>query len=298
MCVAIWTSGLIVFLIRDAPQFQPFAMLGGFFWCTGNITVVPVVKRIGLGLGLCIWGSTNMLAGWASGTFGIMGVNKAKLSHPALNYVGVASALVATVFFGMVRPNTTKMDEEKSLVNYTEDADDTRFEEGDESPKRKLLVGIGLALAAGCFYGLNFDPPQTLMDNFVTHDLKSRHEYSPHALDYVFSHFCGIFLTSTTYLIIYCIVKKNSPNINPKIILPGLASGFMWSIGQISWFIANQNLQLAVSFPLVSVGPGLIGAIWGIVVFKEVSGTRNFMFLGGAFVFSAFTALMITLSKL
>lgn len=32
----------------------------------GNITVVPIVKTIGLGLGLLIWASFNLLMGWAS----------------------------------------------------------------------------------------------------------------------------------------------------------------------------------------------------------------------------------------
>lgn len=36
------------------------------FVSTGNIAVVPIIKTIGLGLGLLIWGSFNTLTGWAS----------------------------------------------------------------------------------------------------------------------------------------------------------------------------------------------------------------------------------------
>lgn len=32
----------------------------------GNIAVVPIIKTIGLGLGILIWGSFNTLTGWAS----------------------------------------------------------------------------------------------------------------------------------------------------------------------------------------------------------------------------------------
>jgi hypothetical protein len=35
---------------------------------------VPVIKLIGLSMGLLIWGSTNMLMGWASGQFGLFGL--------------------------------------------------------------------------------------------------------------------------------------------------------------------------------------------------------------------------------
>ncbi len=56
LCVGIWLTGLVVNLIRDGPKFEPIAMIGGVLWCTGNLTVVPIIKLIGMGLGLLIWG--------------------------------------------------------------------------------------------------------------------------------------------------------------------------------------------------------------------------------------------------
>ena len=38
-----------------------------FVHFAGNICVVPIVKCIGLGLGLCIWGMLNLLSGWSTG---------------------------------------------------------------------------------------------------------------------------------------------------------------------------------------------------------------------------------------
>jgi len=40
----------------------------------GNITVVPVLKTIGLGLGVAVWSCISMLWGWATGTFGLFGL--------------------------------------------------------------------------------------------------------------------------------------------------------------------------------------------------------------------------------
>ena len=34
---------------------------------TGNALVVPIIKTIGLTMGLTIWGATNMLSGWFTG---------------------------------------------------------------------------------------------------------------------------------------------------------------------------------------------------------------------------------------
>ncbi|EMP24940.1 hypothetical protein UY3_18011 [Chelonia mydas] len=66
LCAAIWIVSLVVNLIQHSPTFWPLAMVGGSVWATGNITVVPIVKTIGLGLGLLIWASFNLLTGWAS----------------------------------------------------------------------------------------------------------------------------------------------------------------------------------------------------------------------------------------
>lgn len=30
-------------------------MLGGFLWCLGNMTVVPIVSLIGMSMGLLVW---------------------------------------------------------------------------------------------------------------------------------------------------------------------------------------------------------------------------------------------------
>ena len=35
----------------------------------GNLLVVPVVKMIGLTMGLTVWGVTNMLNGWFQGRY-------------------------------------------------------------------------------------------------------------------------------------------------------------------------------------------------------------------------------------
>jgi len=67
MCLAIWLCGLFVQIIRfctaNTAIFEPFAMLGGVLWCTGNIASVPVIQLIGLGVGMVLWVSRNTDAG-------------------------------------------------------------------------------------------------------------------------------------------------------------------------------------------------------------------------------------------
>lgn len=73
MCSAIFAVGTLVYFFRGLPQFQPFAMLGGVGWAIGNLTAMPIIDAIGLGLGVLIWGSVNCVVGWAVGRFGLFG---------------------------------------------------------------------------------------------------------------------------------------------------------------------------------------------------------------------------------
>ena len=103
MTFAVWLEGCAVQVFQGNPQFEPFAMLGGALWATGNMTVVPIVKTIGLGLGLLVWGLTCMLVGWASGHFGILGVTpEPALAAPWLNYCGVTLAAASLGVYAMI----------------------------------------------------------------------------------------------------------------------------------------------------------------------------------------------------
>jgi hypothetical protein len=60
---------------------------------------------------------------------------------------------------------------------------------------------------------------------------------SKNGLDYAFPLYTGILMTSLLYFSIYCIVKKNDPEIHPRAILPGLSSGIMWGIATSSFYV-------------------------------------------------------------
>lgn len=299
LCSAIWIAGLIVNLARGSPVFEPLAMLGGFLWCCGNICVVPIVRTIGLSLGMLLWGVVNLVMGWSSGNFGLFGLTKDHVSHPALNYVGVGVAMLATVVYAFVKTDA-RIDVSQEKAVFVQDEEDRSSLINDEVIKpdqgdlfdrmdgwTKRAVGISLSVVSGTLYGFNFDPPQYLMD----------HGRSPNGLDYVFSHFTGIFATSTFFFLVYCAIKKNKPAVYPMVILPAFASGLMWAVAQICWFIANEDLELVIAFPIISTGPGVVASLWGVLAFKEITGLRNFLILGGAFFLTFTGVALISLSK-
>ncbi|XP_019377247.1 PREDICTED: transmembrane protein 144 [Gavialis gangeticus] len=304
LCAAIWIVSLVVNLIQKCPQFWPLAMLGGVVWATGNITVVPILKTIGLGLGLLIWASFNLLTGWASSRFGWFGIDPEEVSKPTLNYIGATLSLLSVIIFLFVKseiPSSLASSEARPLldeapINYSVNTSSDTSWVDKFSPKGKRMIGCSLAVVAGILYGSSFVPVLYIKD----HGRRNGTIYtgaSQYDLDYVFAHFSGIFLTSTIYFLIYCMVMKNKPKVYPEAILPGFTSGILWAIANCCWFIANHYLSAVVSFPIITAGPGFVAAMWGVLVFKEITGWKNYFLLIVAFIIILAGSLCTAFSK-
>eukprot|EP01100_Stratorugosa_tubuloviscum_P014902 TRINITY_DN824_c0_g1_i2.p1 TRINITY_DN824_c0_g1~~TRINITY_DN824_c0_g1_i2.p1 ORF type:complete len:364 (+),score=164.25 TRINITY_DN824_c0_g1_i2:43-1092(+) len=299
MCAGVWITGFILNLARGSPPFQPLAVVGGVLWATGNVMSVPIIRLIGFSLGLLLWGGVNMIAGWFFANFGI-GIDSQAV-HGALalslNYIGVAIALIGMVPMAFIQTNLSQPEINDQIPLNNIDVSDGLQSEAPEkdiieklSPLQRKLFGIGASIFAGILYGSNFIPVQALIDD-------SDPNNPIKAIDCVFSHFCGILLSSTFWFLLYCAIKKNEPKVFPKAALPGFASGVLWAIAQISLFIANENLDIVIAYPIVCTGPGLVAALWGVLLFKEIQGKRNLSLLIGSFSLTVIGVVLITLSK-
>ncbi|KAM8970639.1 LOW QUALITY PROTEIN: transmembrane protein 144 [Sarcophilus harrisii] len=258
LCAAIWTVSLMVNVLLHCPKFWPLAMLGGCVWATGNITN-PIVKTIGLGLGLLI-GSFNSLTGWASSSTVIFLFVKSEvpsLTSPLL----IEYAINCTQTNGLDYLWTTKL-----------------------SQLQNRIIDCVLAVASGIFYGCSFVAIIYIKD----HGKRNNSIYkgsSQYDLDYVFSYFSSIFVTSTIYFLAYCEIMKNNPKVYSQVILPGFFSGVFWAaIASCCWFIANHSLSTVISFPINNhCRPRTIAAIWGIFLFKEIKDIKNYILITLAF---------------
>ncbi|KAL5014967.1 hypothetical protein ScPMuIL_009237, partial [Solemya velum] len=305
VCQGALIIGVVVYLIRQAPKFYPFGMLCGTIFVSGNLCVVPVIKTIGMGLGLCIWGMTNLVSGWATGRFGLFGVKPEPPDSSAMNYAGVALAICSAVTFIFVKNEISEveiqniLEETEPLLNAkpvnAPDSPKQRIEDHTSfvdklSPAKKRIVGIGLSLFSGLLYGQTFTPAIYVQDNYTG--------ASSDALDYVLPYYVGSWLTSTVYFMIYSAVKRNRPMVYPKAILPGLASGLMWGVATACWFVSNKTLSEPVAFPIITTGPAVIASMWGVFLFKEIKGHRNIAILLLGFCFVGAGATLSGLSKI
>ena len=102
LCSGVFIVGFILYAIRGFPEFYPYSIVGGVLWATGNMFAPAVIKSIGLGLGLVVWGMGNLVVGWSVGNFGLFGVDAECVPVPWLNYVGFALACFSLVIYGCV----------------------------------------------------------------------------------------------------------------------------------------------------------------------------------------------------
>ncbi|XP_054453803.1 transmembrane protein 144b [Anoplopoma fimbria] len=303
-CAAIWIVSMIADLILQSPKFYPFAMLGGAIWATGNITAVPIVKSIGLSLGSVIWGSSSMLMGWASSRFGWFG-NVQDVSRPVLNYCGAGLCLLSGLIFFLVKtdvelhPNSELipllLDRRSNSCSYGPSS--SEFWVDVSGPKTRRFIGCLLAVVSGLLYGSSFAPILYIKSLSSCRD-SVFHGASDYDLDYVYAQCSGIFVASTVYFAIYCVAMNNRPRVYSRVVLPGLLSGMMWALATYSWFLANNYLSAVITFPIVSAGYGLVAALWGTLVFREVKGLGNCLIFTLACCVVLIGSLLTVLSKL
>ena len=274
LCAGIWLVGVVIALTRPtARSVEPLAAFGGVVWCTGQLSVAYIVQSIGMAKGLIIWGSTAMLAGWACGVFGLLGVHsQADAIHSwPLNVAGLVLSLLSLIASLFIKPETAAVQPSSSplsekLLIIGETVEKT-------SSHKAALQGTAFALFAGLFFGVNFNGAQYVMDRAGTDEYPHA---SSHGLDYVPSQFSGVLLASTCYFALHtAIVKRNRPEVRGEIALPALLSGVMWGIADALWFVANEELGFVVAFPIVLSGPGIVASLWGFCFLGELKGCRN-----------------------
>jgi glucose uptake protein GlcU len=294
--VWVFSSGVLVVgistvLISGKAIFVYTGLLGGSLWASGNMCVVPIVKTIGLGLGLLLWGSSNLLTGFFVGKFGIFGVEKKAVDHEAMNWIAIVIIVAAMGIFFFIKPNLDKKKYEKiGETNGDLNGDEEEESFFDRIPVAyKKMVGIILAVVSGMLYGVNMVPMTLWVDE------ETNKGHTPGTLDFVLSHFIGIYLYSTAVFIVYCIVNR-PPKIYPAAILPSVISGAMWGVAQCGLMTATQLAGYSVGFPMGAAGPLIVSSLWSVFYFREIRGAKNLVLLGGSITLLMIGILLLALS--
>ncbi|MFH4981940.1 hypothetical protein AB6A40_008649 [Gnathostoma spinigerum] len=267
--------GFIVLAIEGFPPITPLVITGGVVWALGNSVALPILNHLGLGLGILIWNTTACMMGWATSRFGLFGLSPAPPKSDLLNYLGLVFVITGGILYTLVRtvPHEPKDNPKVSVVlnqihqSETDKATvepETSFSTG-KALMRSRIFWIVVSLISGLMYSQMMTPVSYMQEH---PDGSSTQERS--ALIYVFPHFLGIFITTVTIFIIYCIIKKNNPIYDTKVALPGILAGIIFGSAMACLFIGNQNLSQTIAMPMVTTVPGCIASLWSAFYFKEI----------------------------
>ncbi|KAF2076621.1 hypothetical protein CYY_002107 [Polysphondylium violaceum] len=311
MSLGTLVSAYIAMFISKNYIFVPIGLLGGTLWSIGNFCVIPIVKTIGLGLGLLLWSCSSIITGFFTGKFGWFGLHKQVVAHPVLNWIGFGCIVGAIVFFFFIKPtledekegkgnsakyssivedyhpilNARGVNSEYDLQQAMSGDGEKMFFENFPQPA-KTLFGIGLSIFSGILYGVNMVPMQLWKQD--------NPDDSP--LSFIFCHFSGIFLFNTLVFIVYAIFKR-PPQFYPQTILPSFISGFLWGIANCGLMVATQILGYTIGFPIGSSGPMVVSSLWSVLFFKEIQGVKNLLILLVSFMFLGAGITLLALSS-
>ncbi|XP_048114228.1 transmembrane protein 144-like isoform X2 [Alosa alosa] len=178
-CSTMWLESLPVHFLQGSSETWLLSVVAGCLYGIGNLTNVPIIRTIGLGLGFLIWSTFCLLMGWASGRFGWFGLDPQDVASPVLNYIGTGLATVSVVIVLFMKMETRTEDEqaydvEPLLENDTDKGHDSKLEslvdecilteskeeawEDKLSPLKRKIVGCSLAAFAGVLYGCCYTP--------------------------------------------------------------------------------------------------------------------------------------------
>mmetsp|Transcript_73733 Transcript_73733/g.175775 ORF Transcript_73733/g.175775 Transcript_73733/m.175775 type:complete len:235 (+) Transcript_73733:2-706(+) len=216
--------------------------------------------------------------GWFTGRFGLFGVDQEISERPLFNYIGLALACVSLVFMHLAAHFDTKPKEvESQNLEGAEDLECSASDlKGERPDPMTVVMGTSLATLAGVLFGATFKLPQDLLQGQIGQN------HSRYSLDYVFSHFLGIFVTAALALVIYIAVRRRRSYVPPKIVFPAMCSGMIWAIGTVARFEANGALGFSVTFPIISSLPSILALIIGVCCFGELRSckSRGFALVG------------------
>lgn len=235
-----------------------FGFLGGVVYCLSNILVVGAMAVAGLGVAFPIGVGLALVVGV------IWNYCVNPQGNPVLLFIGVALVVAAIVLDGVAYRIHTMAKAAASLESGA----------GNSGEKDKIRKGILLSVLGGVLMGMFFP--------LVEIGKKGQGGLGPYAIGLVFS--AGIFLSTFLFNAYFLRKPVQGEPLRSSAYFKGtfkehfwgIVGGVVWAVGTLSSFVAAsapRELQVgpAISYAL-GQGSTMVGAFWGVVVWKEFAG--------------------------
>ncbi len=232
-----------------------FGFLGGVVYSFSNILVVGAMAVAGLGVAFPIGVGLALVVGV------IWNYVVNPQGNPLLLFAGVAMIVAAIVLDGVA-------------YRFHSRAKQAGAQSSSDESSKKIRKGILLSVAGGVLMGMFFP--------LVEIGKSGPGGLGPYAIGFVFS--AGVFLSTFVYNAYFLrkpiqgrpLQFKDYFRGTSKEHFWGIVGGVVWAIGTLSSFVAAsapKELQVgpAISYAL-GQGSTMVGALWGVVVWKEFKG--------------------------
>jgi len=235
-----------------------FGFLGGVVFNLANILLVGAIAVAGMGVAFPVGIGLALVVGVVWNYF----VNPQ--GDPMLLFSGVALVIAAIVLDGIAYRAHT----------LGKAAKDSALEAGGAEQKARIRKGMALSIVAGVLMGMFFP--------LVEIGKKDPGGLGPYAIGFVFS--VGVFLSTFVFNAYFLRKPVQGEPLRFRDYfqgsslahIAGVIGGAVWAVGTLSSFVAAsapRELQVgpAISYAL-GQGSTMVGAFWGVVVWKEFAG--------------------------
>jgi glucose uptake protein GlcU len=263
-CLGVVISSLLV-LVKEKFVFEIFGLLSGLFLVLSLVNAFRVVRLIGVSVGFAIWAGVAVVVSFLAGEL----VEPQGVSNRLLATIAIAIIIVGIVALAwsghLGRLNSGQEERLESLL---------QSEQGESEPMKNFMSGIFIAIITGIFGGL------ILIPETLAHEGAKGIAFLP-------SFGIGVAIFTPIITAIPFVTGPQWPNFAVQAtILPGIASGVVWNIGNVLSLLAINYLGYSIAYPIFQCGIFIAG-IWGMLLFNEIIGNAVFAYWGSGIVILA-----------
>jgi len=290
MNLAIFASSWLVIVPPNRPNFDfdPLALISSSLWVTSNILYIFALKNIGAGAAQGISSFTTILVSFLWGIL-VFDESIGTMSFAVLGIICLAAGIAGMTISGSdmlekffaeeEEPQHQDAEVEKLLPPERRSANLYTLNISWGHPSEsgtKTLIGVACSCLLGLTNGTMLVPIK----------------YSKYSGQiFIVAFGTGVIVATIIFALVYFYVLikffDKRPYCDFKTLpMAGLASGFLWNIGNCCSVFATLYLGLAYGYPLAHTALFTHG-VWSILLFNEIKGFKSI----GLFGFSALITL-------
>jgi glucose uptake protein GlcU len=339
MCSGILFAGVTLGVLCEGaiPKADLVDLLGGMFWTTQNMLLMPVVKLLGLGLGFAIFSGTNVFSGYLIGRLGLFGNPADPGSIPLLRDIGAGLLVVSFMFMVFIKPTggeTAGPQGRTALAILSHSPSSgmrkirswpemSRSDSGLNSPKKNSSESLmdseqpflttdaspcshsaeesGEATNTKRAAGIVLVAVAGFLNSLSAMPFNwwSIRNPTAHKGSFIFAQALGIWMVSTTLYLGYASTRKVLSYASPPhtCIRPAFLSGLIWAAGFVCMCFSIDGLGFTAGFTYSSVVPVIVSSLLSVFWFHEIQGTLQLSMFGACFLIQSLGVCLIALGS-